>query len=293
MDHGVTTDLEGLHAVIMRQRPVSDHVLPWLGILVWAACAFLLIASSRAETDVAVGLESRYASLPALTVCSVVALALMTATRPHIRNAAVPAALLACLSIAGSSGVHRDIHSRFDSIELSAIAARVGAPDVVPESPIHTDRLDRAAAAGAYPYNSLFHLDCGGLDLGDSVDSRTLTRLAVPPTAEEIANTVLQQGPGSLYTAAIDRTVDVRGTRLDGWALIGGEPADCVLLLVDDVVVGGGVAELSRNDLAPMFRIYTPIGWRAVAPPGLDPDDVTVLVGRAGETYVLPPKERN
>jgi hypothetical protein len=221
-------------------------------------------------------------------VSAVGALALMTATTPGLRKAALPAALLAALGIAGATGIHRDIHSRYDAIELSAVAARMGVPDLVPESPIATDRLTSAAAAGAYPYNRLFDHECNGLGLSDGVDSGAFSRLSGPPTAEVIARTVRQGDSGTLYTGAIDRTVENGGTRLDGWALIGGQPAECVLLLADDTVVGTGVTELPRGDLSPSFGIHSGLGWRAVAPAGLDPDDITVLVGRSGHSYVLP-----
>lgn len=261
---------------------VPMATIPWLGLLVWAAAALLLISSARSETGTAVGLDSRYASLPALVIVALLALTLLVVDRLDMRVAVGAAVLLTLLGIAGSTDSFRQIQSTYPGIRLSAVALRTGATGMLTESQIYTNNLAGVARLGAYPFNDRFSLGCGnGLALDSSLATADLPALpGVPQTGQA--------------TGITDRVTSGSGVRLDGWAVIGGRPVDCVLLVDNDRIVGGGVTGFPRSDAqSATGALSADLGWTAVAPPGTDPSQIVVVVVQSGHRYVLPAREEN
>jgi hypothetical protein len=262
--------------------PIRPAVVLWLSLLVWGVLAGGLIAVSRAETAAAVGLESRYASVPALTICAVLVLGLLTAPPVRLSLIMVPTTLLILLMTAGSTGSYRTIHESYSVIELSGIAARIGETENLTRGVIWTDRLPAAEKLGTYPFNSLFGRDCDGLLPGDRIDRSGLPQLAPPRPG----------GPSDSPApsmAAVEQRVTEPGVRLEGWALVEGQQADCILLAHDEQIIGAGLTGLPRPDVGESTgTLLQQLGWRAFAPPGYRPDDVDVIVVLDGARYLLP-----
>jgi hypothetical protein len=263
---------------------VPPTLVPWLSLLVWGVFSGGLIAMSRAETTTLAGLDSRYASIPALTICAVLVLGLLAHPRVGLPRLVVPTALLLLLGMAGSTGVYRAVHDNYTPIELTGIAARAGVTDSLTGKFFRTDRLTAMENLGAYPFNSMFRLDCGGVQLGDSIDVSGRPGLApTPPT-----------GPGpsiplGLSAGAVDERVAGEGVRLEGWAVVDGRQADCVLLVQDDRVIGAGVTGLPRPNVAEFGDTgFERLGWRAFAPAGYRPTDIDVIVVAGDARYLMP-----
>jgi len=260
---------------------LPDPALPWLGVLVWSAGALLLIALSRAETNTTVGLDSRYTSVPALAVCSILVLGMLALPPVRVRFLVIPVTALALLSAAGATTLYRQIHdSSYPGIRLAAIGARVGAPDMATENLIYTANLTAVRKIGAYPFDGPFDVGCGVM-LGQRFDIAGLPVLPGPQLT----------GSGTLAgqtAAAVDTVRTGSGVRLQGWALLGGRLPDCVVLEEDGVVVGGGVAGLPRPDLPSSIGVSSPnLGWAALAGAQADPQRAHVVLLRGAQRVVL------
>jgi hypothetical protein len=164
---------------------------------------------------------------------------------------------------------------------------------MVPESRIYTNKMDAVAKLGTYPFNRLFRLGCGGLQLGDAVNPQRLQALPSPPPTEQFGKVALSGQSRLTTVGAVDVVQSGSGARLQGWGEMDGGAADCVLLEEHGVVVGGGVTQLPRADLVQTLSLPSNLGWAAVAGPGVDPQQVDVLLVRGAHRVVIMHSEEN
>ncbi|GAB2685701.1 hypothetical protein [Thalassiella azotivora] len=238
-------------------------------LLLLGAGAAAMIAASRPELGGAVGLASRYAPVSILVTTAVLGTAVsawrVPATRePLVASGLVVGALVTTGLAAGAAGATRAI---FPEQELLAVGLRVDAVDVVGARPVPPGTRELAQRLGVYPFTDDFDVACGGADLGDRVDLDALE--PVPASA-----------PGASLQGEVDGVVRGDGLRVEGWTVVGGEPADCVLVAdAAGRVVGAGLVDLPRPDVTQAgLATHPALGWRAVAP---DVGEPVVLVAGA------------
>ncbi|MFB9906522.1 hypothetical protein [Allokutzneria oryzae] len=264
--------LAGFGWLALRRRlaTVENHPqTPWVGVAVYAVGAATMISVARAGAGLTPTDTGRYASIPALALCSV--LALVVISWPVLSTLKVVGLGLALglTTYTVGSAQAANVRSQFGSQPLLAIAMRTGADAVVTEFRAKPDALPAVKGIGAYPFNDDFGLGCDGPELGGRIDLSTVPELPGLPGDDGDA--------GFVETA-------VRGDAvIDGWALIGGERPDCVLVTDrNGVIKGGGIVGVPRPDLVTVLGVpESRSGWRAVAGPDLD-GGVVVVSGKDG-----------
>jgi hypothetical protein len=245
------------------------HV-PWIGVAAYAVGAAVMISVARVDSGVQLAVTSRYASIPALALCALVALA---AVRwPAVSNARVVTAALAVglVTFATGAGQAHNVRGQYAQQQLLATAMRVQADQVVHSMRADPGALPATRALGAYPFNDGFSLGCGR-ELGGRVDLDATPALPAPGR---------EPGTAGFVESAVEGD-----SVISGWAIVDNRRIDCVLV-VDGAgtVVGGGMVGYPRADLPKVLGTpETRGGWRAVAPPGLT--DGTVLAGVDGRLY--------
>ncbi|GAA2820615.1 hypothetical protein GCM10010452_56080 [Crossiella cryophila] len=266
-----------LTVALIRDRGLGRSVSPaaagfsGLGIFVLAGAA--MVAYSRTQFGVGVGMSGRYAAFAALATAALVVLIVLRRSRIPANTVVAGVLVLSAVTWVlgnGQAGIQRRL---YPNQEVAAVALRVNATAQLARLRVKPEVRPAALALGVYPFNSDFSLGCGaGRELGDKVDLSTVKDLAQPG----------DPGPN---TGHVD-TGPVRGdAEITGWALVRNQAPDCVLVLDQaGTVVGGGVAGLTRRDLAQQLRIdEMNAGFSAVATPGSTAPSVVVRSG--GELY--------
>ncbi len=244
-------------------------VAGWFGLAAQVVLNGAMIGVSRGGYNATEGMSSRYVGIGLLGVCAVVVL-LVTRGPRALRLKAIPLALVMalCVYAIGNTAAGATRY-RYAYQPVLGVAMQVDASGVISKMFAYPDLLDQERAMGIYPFTPDFTLGCGagGAELGTIVD---------------LAKTVELKGPGygTKDTAGAVDAVQVTGDKqIDGWALIGGEQAQCIVI-TDGAgkVVGGGTVGLSRDDISQFMNGTGRSGWQAVATPGVK--DAVVLAYR-------------
>lgn len=267
--------LAAFTGLAMRDRLAGEFdrpQVPWLGVAGYACGAVTMISAARAGSGTELAVTSRYASIPALALAALLALAVLrlpAQSRVRVVTASVAVGLIT-YTIGASPA--RDVRGQFDQQQLLATAMRVRADDVVRSMRADPGALDATKALGAYPFNDAFTLGCGsaGPELGNWID---LERMPELPGPNRTGNT------GYVESAVAADAV------IGGWALVDGQRAGCVVVTDQNgIVVGGGVTGYLRTDLPRTLGTTEYLGgWRVVTPPGLTAG--TVVVGAGGRLF--------
>jgi hypothetical protein len=242
---------------------------PWVALAVWGVASLWLIATARTHLGTE-ALAGRYTSIAALFLAATVVLTLSARVRAGFPAVPAAVAVLVLATVAAAAGTTTAVRGHYRTLELHAVAVRLGVPATVPAAGFDSTVLPTLQALRGYPFTAAFDLGCGRRE-GDVVDVQALPRLPLVDRFQEQTGGRVDsvvEGP------AVDDDADVRGqgVRVEGWALLGREPAGCVLVTTPDgEVVGGGIVGIPREDLA------GPLGW-AVVVPGGSPRYTVVLV---------------
>ena len=243
---------------------VFAELAPWWALAAYAVVAAALISLARAEAFIGIGVQSRYASLPALFWIALLVVTARVLLTSNALAAATAIGAVAVVFVAQSTPLAAQAVGEEPAQRLLATAVRLDAADSFGarfQRP--NEIIPRLKALHDYPFDDRYSLGCGDLRPGDRVDTSD-------------AATV------STRTGRIDSdqlTVDSRYLR--GW-LVDAQPVDCVLL-VDraGTIVGGGAYGFVRPDVAAtLHRAQQAVGWEAIAPSTAK--DVRVVVGLDG-----------
>lgn len=256
---------------------VADGLAPvaavagWFGLAAQVVLNGAMIGVSRGGYNATEGMSSRYVGIGLLGVCALLVL-LVTRGPRTLRLKAIPLALVMalCVYAIGNSAAGATRY-RYAYQPVLAVAMQVNAGTVISKMYAYPDFLDQERAMGIYPFTDDFTLGCGagGPELGSTVDLAKAVELKGP-------------GYGTKDTAGAVDTAPVTGDKLiNGWALIGGQQAQCILV-TDGAgkVVGGGTVGLPRDDISQFMNGTGRSGWQAVAAPEVK--DPIVLAYRDG-----------
>jgi hypothetical protein len=264
------------HAYFVKTKLTEDAIVGvpahcvafWAGLFTWGTIAAALISVSRAGLGAGGGLSSRYTSVAALTVIAAALLCLLVFRMTSDGLWVAASAVAAAVTLANATGVGQSIRGTYDYIRLSAVAARLDAPQAVPEAPVPERYVRRLRNLGGYPFGETFDLNCANWRLGDRFDSSRL-----PELPSGVATDVTR--------GTIDSEDNLSGLRIAGWAAIEDQAPGCLLAVADGEVVGGGVVGLPRPDVAQLTSVSAEhTGWIAVAPRGITVVDVVFFVGQ-------------
>lgn len=254
----------GDSAAVSAPLPAAD-LAPWLALGVYAGVSALLIGQSRAQLGTE-ALAGRYASIAGLATAATAVLAVSAVAG---RWALLPLGLAAAvvLGTAGASTVAATgVRGHYVNLELSAVAVRLGVPGAVPEAVFDRRATPALQALGGHPFDDGFDLGCGA-EVGDVVGGGGLPDLiglsAVPGDLSPAEGAVVSMG--SVDEVRLGPAA-APFLRVDGWAVVGGEPARCVLV-TDRTgrVTGGGVVGRPRVDLLREVRGDVRVGFSAVS----------------------------
>jgi hypothetical protein len=246
---------------------VLAELAPWWALAAYAVVAAALISLARAEAFSGIGVQSRYASLPALFWIALLVVTARVLLSSNVLAAASAIAAVAVVFTAQSPPLSTQAVSEEPAQRLLATAVRLDAADSFGARFQRPDEvIPRLEALHDYPFDDRYSLGCGDLRPGDQVN------VSNAPTV-------------STRTGRIDSdqlTVDSRYLR--GW-LVSARPVDCVLL-VDraGTIVGGGAYGFVRPDVAAtLHRAQQAVGWEAIAPSTAK--DVRVIIGLDGDGF--------
>ncbi len=259
--------------------PVASDVASdagWVGLCIHMTLAAVLIGLGRGKYSNVEGLSARYAIIGLLAVGALLVLLATRAPR-GVQRYIVPIALVVGLGTyaVGSTSAYL-LRKGYPTQPVLAVAMQTGANAVVKKMNAYPENIPKYRKLGVYPFTSDFTLGCGGPELG--------TRIEVAATP--VITAAMPNG-GERTAGFIESPAVVGDTTLTGWAIIGGEQADCVLVTdASGMVVGGGAVGLPRRDVSTEFGSVTGrAGWEAVARPGLK--DGLVFASRDGRLYRL------
>ncbi|WP_216212664.1 hypothetical protein [Amycolatopsis aidingensis] len=243
----------------------------WVGLVVHLVLASIMIGISRGGMANNGGLAPRYAGIALLGAAALVVL--LSGRGPRaIRARMVPVALvIALVTYAVGSTSASAARSRYPDQPVLAVAMRVDATSVISELYGYPNLNERLRRMSVYPFTEDFTLGCGGPELDDRID------MASVPALPEVS-------PDRKTMGAVDEDAVVGDRQLNGWAIIEGRRADCVLVVDGSgTVVGGGTVGVPRQDVTTFTNASGRSGFRAVAAP--DVENGTVLVMKDGKTY--------
>ncbi|MFC9250933.1 hypothetical protein [Amycolatopsis thailandensis] len=246
-------------------------VAGWFGLAAQVTLNGAMIGVSRGGYNATEGMSSRYVGIGLLGVCAVLVL-LVTRGPRALRLKAIPLALVMalCVYAIGNTAAGATRY-RYAYQPVLAVAMHVNAGGVMAKMFAYTDFLEQERKMGIYPFTPDFTLGCGagGPELGTTVDLAKAVELKGP-------------GYGTKDTAGAVDTAPVTGDKqINGWALIGGQQAQCILITDGGgKVVGGGTVGLPRDDISQFMNGTGRSGWQAVAAPEVK--DPVVLAYRDG-----------
>ncbi|MFD5248446.1 DUF2079 domain-containing protein [Amycolatopsis sp. NPDC058340] len=249
----------------------------WIGIATYAIALAGMLALGRTTDQVPggnVGLISRYAIIAALATSALLTLAAMHRPQWPLRYVATIVITVSLVTHAIGGAKADEVRRSYAPLNLAAIALRVDAPSVLGSLNIQRGASSAARALGAYPFNDSFTLGCHGPELGDQLNSATVTDLPSKQTANGTFGAISTPSP----------TGD---TLVTGWATINGTPPDCILISdTTGTIIGGGITGLPAS-VTPGSAAPDGGAWQAVAPP--DTTITTVLAVQGGKLYRLQP----
>ncbi|SDZ19881.1 hypothetical protein SAMN05421504_110231 [Amycolatopsis xylanica] len=264
-----------LHSLDKAPAPLGE-VAGWFGLATQILLNSAMIGLSRGGFKASEGLELRYVGIALLGVCALVVL-LITRGPRAIRTRPVALSLIIALTVfaVGNTAAGRT-RERYAYQPVFAVAMLTGAKTVIGQMWASSDFLEQERTMKIYPFNDDFTLGCGagGPELGSKLDLSKTTGLPGPD--------------GGNNTAGAVDTAPIAGDKqINGWAMIKGEQAKCVLMVSPDgVVVGGGTVGLPRPDVnAFIYSSTGRSGFQAVAGP--DVKEATIVVIHNGTQYRL------
>ncbi|RZS37476.1 hypothetical protein EV193_10531 [Herbihabitans rhizosphaerae] len=262
----VAVTIIGLGVLTARDRD-AEHA-GWLGVGTLALGAAAMIGLSRVDYGATIGLASRYATIAGLAGCAALTLVVLRVRALNATAAAALACAVAGVTFAAGSPEATNVRNQYPNQQLLAAAMRVEANTVVASNRTSPSVIGLTRAMHAYPFSGSYTLDCGGAEIGSRVTLASVRTLH-----------------GSGNGGHIDSGPVRGGTPIVGWAVVGNERADCVIV-VDRVgtVVGGGYVDVARPDIPSAAGLPEQrSGFKAVADPRTTGG--VVLVRSGGEFY--------
>lgn len=253
------------------ERAAADS--GWFGLATHIVLAAGTIGLSRGGQSNAEALVPRYAAIGLLAIAVLLVLVILRGPG-RVRTHAVATSLIVALVTYGlGSTAAADTRAKYPNHEVLGVAMRSGATSTTYDMHGYPDYLEHYRALSVYPFTDDFTLGCGGPELGSRLDTADVVDMPGP-------------APNRRTAGATDSVTDTlsEGKPMDGWAIIGGEQADCVLIVDSGgTVVGGGAVGIPREDIPRFTQATGRAGWQATANP--DVDDPTVVVGHNGTFY--------
>lgn len=245
------------------------HLWFWWSLGVFSILSCGLVALARLDFGSSAGLWSRYTSV---SIMGTIPLVVLTAsvlgerlhTHQHRIAIAVGAAGVLVFSLGAISAMQ--VRSENNMHELQAIGIRIGLPNAyttldwpIPDAP---DLVPRLQALHHYPFNDSFSLNCGGPELGSTLDAR------------QYLNVVSTNGAqGDWWTTPSGQVQSVKaregGARLiSGWVGHGTNLKIRCVTVVDKAnkIIGAGVIDQNPNIPPPRNTLTGNYGFTAIAP---------------------------
>jgi hypothetical protein len=244
----------------------AGELAGWYGLGMHMVIAAAMIGISRGGIAFDDGLAPRYAAVALLAVAALLVLTVVRGPRPLRAHTVAVALSVALATYAVGASAASSIRAAYVTQPTLAVAMHVDATQVMQKLYGYPPGVPLARRMGVYPFTGDFSLGCGGgQELGTTLDTARAIDLPAPKPDRNTAGMV-ETGP-------------VTGdTLIQGWAMIGGEQADCVLVTdPHGRVIGGGSVGLPRQDVLQVVAGTGRTGWQAVAPPGTT----------AGQVYVV------
>ncbi len=254
------------------EAPVG-RLAGWFGLAAHMLIAAMMIGIGRGGYGTVEGLAYRYVELSLLLVCALLVIVVTRGPRVVRANTMAVALVVALASYAVGTANAAEARRQYATTPTLAVAMRLDAKAVIKKEYAYPDLLQVLRSMRVYPFTDDFTLGCGGRELGNKIDLGGVRDLP---------------GPGEQrQTAGYIETPGVRGdVELNGWAMIDGQQAECVLVVDGSgTVVGGGSVGLPRKDVLAAAWGTGRSGWQAVAAPGVP--DASVLVRYRGAFYRL------
>lgn len=270
----------------------------------WAlAChAFLysaMIAAARVDYGNEVGMSTaRYTSASVLMSIPLIVLLAVVAHRTadrrghKIASAAVLVGLLGYALGAPNAVAEREANKVH---HVEAVAVRGGFNDAYRRYPLASELGPRLRALGHYPFTDDFTLGCGGPELGSTLALDEMTPL-LPARGNKrprrAAGAVERTEPSDPAPFFDGKPVPI----FHGWAADRTDPVRCTVIVDGDgKVVGGGVSDVVRTDIAIKYAGVAPNSGFVVIGP-VDDDSRIVVIHDSGVMRWLPaevPPEQN
>lgn len=277
------------YAVLFTVGSARDrHLWFWWAFGVFSILSCGLVALARLDFGSSAGLWSRYTSVSIMgTIPLVVLTASVLGRRLHAHQhriaIAVGAAGVLVFSLGAISAMQ--VRSENNMHELQTIGIRLGLPNAyttldwpIPDA---QDLVPRLQALHHYPFNDSFSLNCGGPEIGSTLD------------ASRFQNVVSTNGAqGDWWSAPSGQVQSVKtregGARLiDGWVGHGTDLTIRCVTVVDRAnrIIGAGVIDQNPNIPPPRNTLTGNYGFTAIAP--ADAATVVVIGSSGGKSEML------
>ncbi|MBB4906794.1 hypothetical protein [Actinophytocola algeriensis] len=245
----------------------------WWGLGCHGFFGSAMIAVSRIDFGLDYSQHSRYTSvsvLVSLPLLVIIGTVVHSFAARHWRKIAVAFAVAGVTGFALGVPTADTVRAENADHEIKSVALRAGYLNAFgwalpPEGHQLVPRLE---ALGHYPFNDDFTLGCGGPELGDTIDMSGVEEIGFPTGGRTPASPA----------GVVDLVEEKPGSRLVwGWATGVKDPVRCTVLVdSSDKVVGGGVSDRVRSDIAQQYLgINADTGFGMVGP---DEDDLRVVV---------------
>ncbi|MCA1655166.1 MAG: hypothetical protein LC635_01570 [Pseudonocardiaceae bacterium] len=280
----------GVYAALAAGRAARDPRLWfWWALACHAFLCAAMVAVARVDYGTEVGLTTaRYTSVsvPAIVLLAAV---VHRGADQRVYQIAGLAVIVGLLGYALGAPYARSERAANKQHFVEAVAIRAGLSDAYRRYPLARELMPRLRALGHFPFTDDFTLGCGGPELGSVLDREAMTPL---PAAR--GNKRPRGAAGAVeWTVPTDPAPTFFGKPvpvLHGWAFDITDPVRCVVV-VDGAgkIVGGGVSDVIRTDVALRYAGVAPDSGFAVIGP-VDETSRVVVIHDSGTMRWLAPR---